>query len=66
MDEEHAARFRAVLENLRDELRASLDSNDDATSPVSPDRAIGRLTRQDASGLRFSYANGRSVKRAGE
>jgi DnaK suppressor protein len=48
MDEEHATRFRAVLEILRQELRASLESNDEATNPVSPDRAIGRLTRQDA------------------
>jgi hypothetical protein len=37
-----------VLETLRQELRTSLESNDDATNPVSPDRAIGRLTRQDA------------------
>jgi hypothetical protein len=37
-----------VLETLRQELRTSLESNDDARNPVSPDRAIGRLTRQDA------------------
>lgn len=48
MDEEHIAHFRALLEDLRRELRASVDSNDDSTDPVSPDRAIGRLTRQDA------------------
>jgi DnaK suppressor protein len=48
MDEEHVGHFRSLLEELRRELRASLESNDDSTNPVSPDRAIGRLTRQDA------------------
>ncbi len=48
MDEGQTGHFRALLEDLRQELRASLDSNDDSTNPVSPDRAIGRLTRQDA------------------
>lgn len=38
---------RPALEALRKELTASLAETDDA-APVEPDRAIGRLTRQDA------------------
>jgi len=38
---------RAALESLREELTASLAEDGDA-APVEPDRAIGRLTRQDA------------------
>lgn len=41
-------RYRTALEDLRQELRGSLDAQDDSIAPVSPDRAIGRLTRQDA------------------
>ena len=48
MDEERLVRFRALLEDLRRELHTSLQTADDSTDPVSPDRAIGRLTRQDA------------------
>ena len=44
MDLEH---YRGVLTALEAELRAALaDAGDGA--PVEPDRAIGRLTRQDA------------------
>jgi DnaK suppressor protein len=39
--------YRRVLEDLRAQLRASL-AGDEAANPVEPDRAIGRLTRQDA------------------
>ena len=42
------ARYRKLLEDVRAELQTSLAASDDATNPVSPDRAIGRLTRQDA------------------
>lgn len=42
------ARYRKLLEDLRAELQASLAASQDETNPVSPDRAIGRLTRQDA------------------
>ncbi|MDA0206177.1 MAG: TraR/DksA C4-type zinc finger protein [Acidobacteria bacterium] len=42
------ARYRKLLEDLRAELQTSLAASDDETNPVSPDRAIGRLTRQDA------------------
>lgn len=48
MDEQRLEHFRAILVELRQELRASLDSSNESTDPVSPDRAIGRLTRQDA------------------
>lgn len=48
MDEARLAHYREVLTKLRDELAASLAGEGDDTKPVSPDRAIGRLTRQDA------------------
>lgn len=47
MDAERIAHYRQTLQDLRAELRASLDDTED-TNPVAPDRAIGRLTRQDA------------------
>lgn len=42
------ARYRKLLEDLRAELEAALVASGEETNPVSPDRAIGRLTRQDA------------------
>jgi len=48
MDEQRIDHFRELLGNLRQELRASLASTNESADPVSPDRAIGRLTRQDA------------------
>lgn len=41
-------RFRVVLEALRTELATAIAADVDETKPVEPDRAIGRLTRQDA------------------
>ena len=41
------ARYRTELERLRSDLTASLAEAGGA-APVEPDRAIGRLTRQDA------------------
>lgn len=41
-------KYRQLLRDLQAELQASLAAADDETSPVSPDRSIGRLTRQDA------------------
>jgi DnaK suppressor protein len=40
--------FRGELERLREELLSSLQRANDLDKPVAPDRAIGRLTRQDA------------------
>ncbi|MDA1312795.1 MAG: TraR/DksA C4-type zinc finger protein [Acidobacteria bacterium] len=48
MDDQEQAHYRRQLETLRAELRTTLDSDSDETRPVQPDRAIGRLTRQDA------------------
>jgi len=48
MDAQQQNHYRNQLEDLRAELRAGLDSHVDDTRPVEPDRAIGRLTRQDA------------------
>lgn len=48
MTQQRLERYRTALEELRRELRGSLDAQDDSIAPVSPDRAIGRLTRQDA------------------
>ena len=48
MDGQQLERFRQLLLSLRDELKASVESDSDGGRPVEPDRAIGRLTRQDA------------------
>jgi hypothetical protein len=42
------ARYRRLLEDLEAELREALVAGAENINPVSPDRAIGRLTRQDA------------------
>jgi DnaK suppressor protein len=42
------AAFRGILEARRDELRSLIDQGRRADAPVAPDKAIGRLTRQDA------------------
>ena len=48
MDERQLRNFQSELEILRKDLSARLDQADDSTAPVAPDKAIGRLTRQDA------------------
>ncbi len=48
MDETRIGYFRGLLAALRDELRNSLEAESADAKPVEPDRAIGRLTRQDA------------------
>lgn len=40
--------FRDLLNATEAELRASLEESAASAAPVSPDNAIGRLTRQDA------------------
>lgn len=48
MDEDEQARYRKILEGLAADLRERLARSDESTAPVAPDRAIGRLTRQEA------------------
>lgn len=50
MDDRQLQQYRANLLQLRDELTNSLSQAQAAgsTVPVSPDRAIGRLTRMEA------------------
>lgn len=48
MTAEQLQELRDLLKATEAELRASLDDAAGAASPVSPDNAIGRLTRQDA------------------
>ncbi|MBI4906256.1 MAG: TraR/DksA family transcriptional regulator [Acidobacteria bacterium] len=48
MTAEQLQEFRDLLEVTLAELRASLNASTAAAAPVSPDNAIGRLTRQDA------------------
>ncbi len=48
MDEQRLQYYRELLTSLRAELEATLAADAEETSPVEPDRAIGRLTRQDA------------------
>lgn len=48
MTREELEHYRRVLEALRAELTAAIESAQEQTAPVSPDASIGRLTRQDA------------------
>ena len=48
MDAQQQDHYRKQLEDLRKELRTAIESRAEDTRPVEPDRAIGRLTRQDA------------------
>jgi DnaK suppressor protein len=48
MDEAEQARYRTILEDMAADLRRRLAASDASTAPVAPDRAIGRLTRQEA------------------
>ena len=48
MDGPRLQHYREVLTSLRAELAEALSTDSDETSPVEPDRAIGRLTRQEA------------------
>ena len=48
MDAGRLAHFRQRLDSRASELREALDRVPDQTSAVTPDAAIGRLTRVDA------------------
>jgi DnaK suppressor protein len=48
VDPDEQTRYRTRLDALADDLRRRLSGTEDLSAPVSPDRAIGRLTRQDA------------------
>jgi hypothetical protein len=48
MTEDGLQRSKGLLEELKAELTASLEKPNFEAAPVSPDSAIGRLTRQDA------------------
>jgi DnaK suppressor protein len=48
MSDEDLQHYHRVLTTLRRELAATLEASRENTVPVSPDAAIGRLSRQDA------------------
>ena len=48
MDDEQLQVYKSALVHLRDELRTNLKQSEESSSPVSPDRAIGWLTRMEA------------------
>jgi DnaK suppressor protein len=48
MNDEQLQACKNALVRLRDELQTSLKQSKDSGNPVSPDRAIGRLTRLEA------------------
>lgn len=48
MDNDKMQRYRTTLEDLLHQIQEGLDSSAETTRPVSPDKAIGRLTRVDA------------------
>lgn len=45
MNREEQERYRVTLESLAAEIRRRLEGDEEAAQPVTPDRAIGRLTR---------------------
>jgi len=48
MDAHEQAHYRTRLEELAATLRQHLAGSREASAPVAPDRAIGRVTRQEA------------------
>jgi DnaK suppressor protein len=48
MDDDRLNTYREALLKLREELTGSVSQFGATTGPVSPDRAIGRLTRMEA------------------
>lgn len=48
MTEAQLQEFHQLLLDTREELRQALELSEAGNAPVSPDNAIGRLTRQDA------------------
>jgi DnaK suppressor protein len=48
MSEQDLQNYKDLLRGLREELTKALTAGRENTMPVSPDAAIGRLTRQDA------------------
>jgi DnaK suppressor protein len=48
MDSHEQAQYRTRLEELAATLRQHLAESRESSAPVAPDRAIGRLTRQEA------------------
>jgi len=52
-------RFRALLQALADEIERHLASADAAEHSVTPDNAIGRLTRMEAIQAQAMSAEGR-------
>lgn len=66
MDEAQSARFRSLLEALRDELNLLSSDAQDARKPVELDQqSIGRLSRQDAL-QQQAMANAQEVQRTNE
>lgn len=65
MDPSFLAEMRAQLSTRLLEIRATLGHLEGATAPVSPDNAIGRLTRLDAmqaTALRQALARNHEVE----
>jgi DnaK suppressor protein len=48
MNERQINALEQELKTLYENLSSRLNQPDDSTAPVAPDKAIGRLTRQDA------------------
>jgi DnaK suppressor protein len=54
--------IRDAILTLMEEIRASLAAHEEASRPVEPDRAIGRLTRLEA--MQASHISGASLESA--
>jgi DnaK suppressor protein len=59
MEHAEAERFRAQLESLRQEIESELAQEDPTKDSITPDKAIGRLTRMEAIQAQSMSAAGR-------
>jgi DnaK suppressor protein len=64
MTEEEQQHFKARLEALAEEIKATLALADPAKESITPDKAIGRLTRMEAIQAQSMSAEGRRRQEA--
>lgn len=48
MDQEQQQRFRSIIRQRLEAITAGLEAGAEATEPIAPDAAIGRLSRLDS------------------
>lgn len=60
MNIEEQKEFIPLIENRIAELEAELEQNEEGSRPVSPDKAIGRLSRLDSMQMQQMSLNARN------